>query len=696
MFFQDKRAGAYLHVKGKRRAPQPPTTNSLDRIKPSPFSSLRRKKRVAPLPPPPSDCKLTEEQRDKLIENINRLHSQENKNFQNDILKLEGGVLTSTKEMPREVTATTSCSSATTAPVSPRPWYKRRKDKSLEKHKKEDGDIGKFSLFSEKRKDEKRKSQLSMLANISELDRQAAAIVQKEQAKEQAALEAQDAKFYEQLPDSPALGKAAANREFELENPGVEVPKRSSARELISLFNAIGNVTRVTVNSAFQGTSSSFFEKRFSFIHSKESSTTKEPTNSSNSEINIEEKEVKESVSKAKVLFEANRFRRKNSPDPVIPPIAETSESTSTTTLSPILPADVTDREPKPPVTPTAPPAPGEFWTCPRCTLANEKWKIMCEACRRWRPSSFNANESILKNDNNKENKDDIDWENELKKYFPKEENNKKTESSILELPSSFINKSICNNNSSFFNYKSKEINPENSSEQIKETIEQITVQNENKKINETESNEVKNLKTSNDGNKNEQKEFKTECVELLNESKTKDVVKIIPPPSTFIGGRLKQDEDKVMKNKKEEKIEEKKIAIESKNTTEEEKERLNVEELRKARLLFFNKQSETDNKYEGRQNASSINKKSQIKFISNFEEFEMEEDKKLKQNNFNNNNEKKMSITNGPKDEKERAKLRAMIREIKDSLPKKQSQESSYYVVSFYFYCIIRSIWRA
>ena len=47
------------------------------------------------------------------------------------------------------------------------------------------------------------------------------------------------------------------------------------------------------------------------------------------------------------------------------------------------------------------------------------------------------------------------------------------------------------------------------------------------------------------------------------------------------------------------------------------------------------------------------------------------------------------MSITNGPKDEKERAKLRAMIREIKDSLPKKPSQESAYYVVSFYFNCL-------
>ena len=547
---------------------------------------------------------MTAEQRDKLIKNINRLQTQENTNFQNDILKLEGGVLTPAKEMPREIAATTSSSSAATAPVSPRPWYKRRKDRSLEKHKKEDGDIGKFSLFPEKRKEEKRKSQLSMLANISELDRQAAAIVQKEQAKEQAALEAQDAKFYEQLPDSPALAKAAANREFEMENPGVEVPKRSSARELISLFNAIGNVTRVTVNSAFQGTSSNFFEKRFSFIHSKESSTPKEATNSSNPEINLEEKEEKESSgSKSKVLFEANRFRRKNSPDPVIPPIAETSEST-TTLGSTRAAIETATSDPNPSVKPTAPPAPGEFWTCPRCTLANEKWKIMCEACKRWRPSSFNANESILKSDNNNENnKEDIDWENELKKYFPKDEkeNNKKTES-ILELPSSFINKSINNNNSYFFNCKTKEVN---SSEQIKESIEQIPEQKENKKIMEANSYDEKNLKSLNGGNKEEKKEIKTDCVKLLNESKTKDVVKTIPPPSTFIGGRLKQDEDKIMKNKVEEKIEVKKIQIKQKKTTDEEIERLNVEELRKARLLFFNKHSETDNTHEERQNAN-------------------------------------------------------------------------------------------
>nr|CAD7437738.1 unnamed protein product [Timema bartmani] len=262
----------------------------------------------------------------------------------NDSLKLERGVLKSNKDVPKmEIGAAEN----KVAPVSPRPWYKRnftgrdsggggiKRDifKSLEKKKdkskEEDwipeggiprvvgtsvpndgGSIGssRFSFFSrldrsdEKKKEDKRKSQVSMLANISELDREAAEIVQKEQAREQAMLAAQNAKFYS-YPDEPRLKKLPID-DVDLALPvssNVEVPKRSSARELISLFNSIGNVTKGIPTS--NGTASG---------------------------VVIEEiDDEPENASKTRAMYEANKLRRHHSPSPSIPTIAEQSETAS-------------------------------------------------------------------------------------------------------------------------------------------------------------------------------------------------------------------------------------------------------------------------------------------------------------------------------------------------------------------------------
>lgn len=526
---KDKRAGAYCHVRGKRRAPQPPSPcrnleqpsgSTLERFH-NQFGSFGRKKRPAPQPPEEHKKRdnkeskasqpyqerskspvgqLSLEEKERLISNIAKLKAHAEKKALgptgimdsdpgspyeqvvcNDSLKLERGVLKPNKELPKVDTA---ASESKAAPVSPRPWYKRslankdalsglkrdifkslekRKDREKEKHEEWMPEVGipravgtgissdgsscsstssKFNIFArldrsddKKREGDKRKSQISMLANISELDREAAEIVQKEQAREQALLAAEDAKFYA-YPDVPPVGSF---------NENVEVPKRSSARELISLFNAIGNVTKVTVNSAFfSKEGSSFFsregiEKRFSFmgesvrtteqrvviegntfqqqgtsqsfVSDSESSLAsspvegkcKESDNSTGmtgtsdiSGVTIQEVEDDlEKSARCRVMYEANRSRRHHSPSPTIPTIAEQSESASslaTTPASTLDPHEGGNHESgkisvENPISDALQPAKCmTIWNCPRCTLENPRWKVTCDACGRWRP----------------------------------------------------------------------------------------------------------------------------------------------------------------------------------------------------------------------------------------------------------------------------------------------------------------------
>lgn len=527
---KDKRAGAYCHVKGKRRAPQPPSpcsnleqpsSSTLERFH-NQFGSFGRKKRPAPQPPEEQKKReskesktsqsyqerskspvgqLSLEEKERLIANIAKLKAHADKKALrssgsmdshprspheqvvcNDSLKLERGILKPNKELPK-VDATAVESKA--APVSPRPWYKRslankdglsglkrdifkslekRKDREKEKHEEWMPEVGiprvvgtgrssddstcssttsKFNIFARldrsddsKKEGDKRKSQVSMLANISELDREAAEIVQKEQAREQALLAAEDAKFYA-YPDVPAMGSF---------NENVEVPKRSSARELISLFNAIGNVTKVTVNSAFfSKEGSSFFsregiEKRFSFMGEsvrtteqrvviegntfQQQGTSQSCVTDSNSSLasppvvgkcresadstrlfgasdlsGVTVQEVKddpEKSSHSRVMYEANKSRRHHSPSPTIPTIAEQSESASSVATTPASTLDphhgsnncesgnISVTNPTPNALQHAKRM--TIWNCPRCTLENPRWKITCDACGRWRP----------------------------------------------------------------------------------------------------------------------------------------------------------------------------------------------------------------------------------------------------------------------------------------------------------------------
>lgn len=100
-----KKAGAYVHVKGKRKAPQPPTgTQNKVPVDSGATASLKRKKRLAPTPPPVTEKEV----------------------LANDCLKLDRGVLKPLKEDVKPRTSQDlQVQSVTEAPVSPRPWYKR-------------------------------------------------------------------------------------------------------------------------------------------------------------------------------------------------------------------------------------------------------------------------------------------------------------------------------------------------------------------------------------------------------------------------------------------------------------------------------------------------------------------------------------------------------------------------------------------
>lgn len=283
-----------VHVKGKRRAPDPPVISVHVGEKCKSARGGRRKRRPAPKPPGYSDTLSSE-----ASTGMEPLLTPREV-ISNDTLVLRRGVLLSKKDVrssPRtsiyssdeDTIVSNQTDTACTDKVGtimPRPWYKRSHEHSsnsasLRRNGGGDimrglpsplpvdetvssptvslsfpfeGSLSRLSFFNrgdrleDKKKENKRRSGVSILTNISELDKEAAAIVQEEQARNRASMILQAAKLDEEFER-----RMGANKEIveEIVNASMGNPPRRSTRALISKFNAIGNITKVTVNSNF-------------------------------------------------------------------------------------------------------------------------------------------------------------------------------------------------------------------------------------------------------------------------------------------------------------------------------------------------------------------------------------------------------------------------------------------------------------
>lgn len=333
-----KKAGAYVHVKGKRKAPQPPNTkNPSDE---SSTSSLRRTKRVAPPPPMTSEekqMKIIEEKTDTPVyEDVGVIC--------NDSLKLDHGILRPLKESDAiQNSSTLSPSSARSSviepPVSPRAWYKRNiTDKTKKENKYEPIEILPEVPFSrnstldlttedikiERKKDDKRKSGMTFLTNISELDREAYEIVRNKEQESASALE--------EIPEFMRPKNTKPEQE-----EWVVSPKRRSARDLIAKFNAITNVRKGVFGSQKDNKQ---FEKQTSLDETKK---------------------------RQEFLLENHKKRleeidKKNTP---------LMKSESASAIKPKKETPKLERK---------------SWQCPKCNIENDYWRIICHVCSNIKP----------------------------------------------------------------------------------------------------------------------------------------------------------------------------------------------------------------------------------------------------------------------------------------------------------------------
>ncbi|KAL3282863.1 hypothetical protein HHI36_006023 [Cryptolaemus montrouzieri] len=436
-----KKAGAYLHVKGKRKAPQPPgnfedsSTASLKRrnkrLAPPPPELKKEKVEVfvdrnkaSPLPPrketnkslfedttspkkldlpiiqketeidhtnleheneiglaePPSKESTVTTKFPQVEENASKYPNVEQKNsdiLSNDSLKLDHGILKPVKEDDRNIYSECSPFSSKESSDISKPWYKRHEASSHLKreffkirheskyepietlpevsfNRNSTIDLTKEKTSEEKpdkKKEDKRKSGLSILANISELDREAAEILQKGKMKNT-----------DPLQEIPEFMKP--REENKIDTDSWVSPKRRSTRDLIAKFNAITNVTKVTVNTALFGSSSKDSKKNY-FGKSKE--------------IKKQQEALLESHKKRIEMIDKKlNYDKKISMLPLMK-----SESASVIKK------------------PETPKCERKSWNCPKCYIENEYWRIICHVCSAIKPyfDDLTASPNLKKND---------------------------------------------------------------------------------------------------------------------------------------------------------------------------------------------------------------------------------------------------------------------------------------------------------
>ncbi|XP_065353337.1 uncharacterized protein LOC135948154 isoform X1 [Cloeon dipterum] len=458
---KDKRAGAYLHVRGKRKAPQPPSRQQQVLRPVTNFPSLgRNKKRQAPTPPPLEEnmARLSPDEKQRLIDCINRAkNSSPTSNLQGPALITAPPIILAAPEMPPQSPTPSS------ANLSPKPWYKRPPKFSpmkLGNKKPEETEMPEVNYARVLPDPSKRKSmQFQALTKFSDIDKEAAALIQNNQQKAAELLAARNNSYYmpiegtaksenetvkvEKTPDTPI--------ETLIEEPKAEeeaAAKAPPTKGLISKFNAISNISKVTVNSSKAALVGLLINNE-----SKNQNGKKTPPVRVVQEEKKEEAAACEAKNKSEVEEKKKPDETKHEETPAVK-IATDSLYPKLTALETPQPEPEEKKETPLPLSIHGAPEgmtlnrqKKKMWICPRCTLENENWRFTCDACNMWRPSKGpdeaslpaaeaagvntveEASNSIQKmaNDVTKEEEafkkpepiGPIDWEVELKHYFP-------------------------------------------------------------------------------------------------------------------------------------------------------------------------------------------------------------------------------------------------------------------------------------
>ncbi len=347
---------SHCHRPGKRKAPPPPVTNSPA----APQATLRRihcrKKGRAPLPPDKPKMEYNDDTEARVPQEAT---------MHNDSLKLEKGILkanrTRTETLPtrREANATS---------VNPRHWYKRNSNCSLKNVKSLQREMSCAELLDEwmlevgqprslsfhefcrlnylsasANENGKRKSRISMLANISELDKEAAEILRQQRQKKEHSAKCSEKKYYDEQ---------SSNCEKTEQNGTSLDVKNDSSSGATSMSKEAAPVTEKFINSSCS---------KENFLKEKK------VDKNIDADGNITMRQL--SVSPCAALELKTRANENKQ-------INKVSSAQSARQFS--------------------------SWTCPRCTLENPSWKFICEACNIWRSSSFkktSVTESITDSD---------------------------------------------------------------------------------------------------------------------------------------------------------------------------------------------------------------------------------------------------------------------------------------------------------
>ncbi|XP_065211547.1 uncharacterized protein LOC135839453 [Planococcus citri] len=402
-------------------------------------SYRKKKKRQAPLPP--RTMNNDHNNADQAVQHqssINVLSHPDPKDdepvtYCNDSLKLEKGILKANKHSV-EITNKSdspklaSPSSPPTPAVSPKPWYKRSCVK-VNTHNN-------LSSFREKRnscrKDEmdqwmlesgiarfrrtdddifKRHSQISVLANISELDRQASEILEKQRKQQRDAINNAEAKFYSDLMEND---QAARKERFNFNESTSCNAKKN--KDLISILNNFtSSVSKIGVHSGFASkpTSREGNDNDDVFLASGSSSSSvnklaersRYPMQSSNLLAN----KNKKPMLKIGEIFEKNhRNIRKKDDKKILNKSSSSFETINDTKLSPLKEkrTQITATDALIPIKPNREEVstqnelqqiprpvqkPFSSWSCPQCNSENPSWKFICEKCKKWRPYSVSS-----------------------------------------------------------------------------------------------------------------------------------------------------------------------------------------------------------------------------------------------------------------------------------------------------------------